>query len=114
MKALALLAAALLAAPSAPVETGPGTRYYAGLPPVRYVKGGFVAVLFVHPAQLYEACGTKPIPGMVLHGCSRVMKTGQKAIIVSHPCLALDGPYSAILCHESAHALGGWPGTHPL
>ena len=96
------------------IKTGPGTRYYSGLPPVRFVKGGLVPVLFVHPDQLYEACGAPKVEGLELKGCARMMKTGQKAIIIPHPCLSLDGQYTVILCHETAHAIASWPGDHPL
>lgn len=121
MKALALFAGLLALAtpvaaqaPTVPeIKTGPGTRYFAGLPPARYVKGGFVTVLFVHPDQLYEACGAPRVAGMELKGCARMMKSGQKAVIVPHPCVALDGQYTVVLCHELGHHQG-WPGDHPL
>lgn len=96
-----------------PAVTGPGTRYFDGLPPARFVKGGFVTVLFVHPAQLYEACGAPQVQGLTLKGCARMMKSGVKAVIVPHPCVTLDGEYTVILCHELGH-WAGWPGDHPL
>lgn len=121
-KALASFAALVLASlPAAaqgpapePVVTGPGTRYYSGLPPVRFVKGGLVRVLLVHPDQLYEACASPRVPGLSLMGCARMSKAGDKIIVIAHPCLSASEGYAAIFCHESAHAIGGWSGLHEL
>lgn len=108
--ALAALAAVMTAAPSEPVKTGPGTPYYAGPPPARYIKEGVYVLLLVNPARLHEACGTDPKPGMVLYGCTRRTNDGQPVIIMP---LNADPVNWFVLIHEGAHAQG-WPGDHPL
>ena len=121
MKALCCLAAALLASPAVPqtvqtpVATGPGTRFYDGPPPARFIREGIVPVLFVDPARLAEACGAKVPPGLALVACTRMTKSGVKVVIMPHPAVAMKTDYYAlVLAHELAHALANWPGDHPL
>lgn len=115
--AMALLAAnpvntqALWAAE--PLKTGLGTRYYDGPPPVRFIKEGFVPVLFVAPGRINEACGLENPDGLTLVACARMTKGGVKVVIMPHPCAAMIESYALVLCHETAHAIGGWSGEHP-
>ena len=113
LKSLAAVAMmALLGAPSPAevIKTGPGTRYYAGPAPARYMKEGIVPLLLVNPANIYAACGVEPTPGMTLYGCTRRTVNGQAVII-----MPLNGePYNwYVLMHEWGHSQG-WPGEHPL
>lgn len=115
-KILAALAALSLLGAAQPVATGPGTPYYDGIPPVKYQRTGFAIVLFVPPALINQACGATDMPpGLTLLACTRRLKAGPKVTIMPDPCaFATTSEYARILCHENAHALGGWSGTHPL
>lgn len=94
--------------------TGPGTRYYDGPPPIRFIKEQFVPVLFIHPSRMNEACGMPNMQGMVLVACARPTRDGIKVVIMPHPALSMhDNPYALVLAHELAHT-AGWDGAHPL
>lgn len=116
-KSLAAVSAmALLGAPTPadmPVQTGQGTRYFAGDPPSRFVKEGAAIVVFIHPAKINEACGLANPKGLTLIACVR--RDGDTPIIfMPHPAAFPNDPYAQIMLHEGAHAWGGWDGTHPL
>lgn len=107
--ALVALAAVLTAAPSEPVVTGLGTRFFDGPPPARYIKEGFYNLLLVNPAQLNDACGVPNPPGLTLRGCTRTTKAGDRVVIL--PLSA--SPYNwFVLIHETGH-VNGWGGEHP-
>jgi hypothetical protein len=112
MKALLALAALLTAAPTTPVETGLGTPYYAGNPPIRYNREGAALILFV--ADVAPFCGIAP-EGLTVIACTRSTKEGVPVIIMPHPAIyGVAGDYYArIMAHELAHDLGGWPADHP-
>ena len=117
MKALAALAAAFaLAAPSPPdwlTPTGPGTRYYDGPPPARFVGETGALVLFVAPARVAELCAMPVPPGKVLVACMRRLEGGMAVIVAPHPAGFPNERFSLILNHELAH-VNSWPGDHPL
>ena len=109
-KFLVGLAAMATLGAAEPIKTGPGTRYFAGPAPARYLKEGIVPLLLVDPARLNEMCGTVPVPGLTLYGCTRRTENGQPVIIM--PLTA--EPYNwFVLLHEWGHSQG-WPGDHPL
>ena len=111
---LALLALATPVAAQAPtvpeIKTGPGTRYFAGPPPARFIREGLYALMLVDPAKLYEACGAERVPKMELKGCMRRTRDGFPVIIMP---LNADPFNWFVLIHEAGHA-AGWPGDHPL
>ena len=101
-----------LSGPVAPVQTGPGTRYFDGPPPIRFVREGLVPVLFVAPARLAEACAVKIPPGIVLMACARTTKDGLRVVIMPHPAAFMGSdPYAQIMAHELGH-VAGWSGNH--
>ena len=103
-----------LSGPVAPVQTGPGTRYFDGPPPIRFVRETAVPVFFIHPDRMMDACGLdKAPPGVRLIACVRRTNTGQAIMMLPHPCLSADEQYALIVCHETAH-VNLWPGDHPL
>jgi hypothetical protein len=120
-KALASLAALVaLSLPAAaqapevkPVVTGPGTRYFSGRPPARFIKPMAVPAIFAHPEQLYAMCGLERIPGMKLRGCVRSDKNGVKWVIMPHPGADPDPSNWFVLLHELGHA-AGWGANHEL
>lgn len=116
--AAGVLMMALLGAPTpadAPVQTGPGTRYFAGDPPARFVKEGLALVMFVAPSRMNEVCGMPNTNRMLLVACVRRLKKGGVPVIfMPHPVVFPGDTYAQILNHELAHAIGGWDGTHPL
>ena len=116
-EAAAVAMMALLGAPSPAevIKTGPGTRYYDGAPPARFIKQGIVPVMFVNPALINEACGIGNLPGLTLLACTRRTKEGVAVVIMPHPAAFMDSNgYALVLAHEIAHANGGWSGSHEL
>lgn len=113
-KALILsAAAAIVAAPSVPI--GPGTRFYDGDPPARYVKEGMALIVFVAPSRMNAVCGADNPQGLVLLACVRRLKDGNVPVVfMPHPAAFPGNPYARILGHELAHSIGNWPGDHPL
>jgi hypothetical protein len=111
MRYLVALAALLTAAPSTPIETGPGTRYFDGMPPARYDGTGAAIVVMVNDVATY--CGEAP-QGLTIIACTRRTEGGAPIIFMPNPSeAAAQGDfYARILAHELAHAQG-WPGTHP-
>jgi hypothetical protein len=99
----------MIAAPSEPVETGPGTPHYAGLPPERFWQEDVAIVVFVN--DVTEYCGTAP-PGLVMLACMK-KQDGQEFIVMPHPVSAgLAGdPYARVMAHELGHH-AGWSGKH--
>lgn len=106
---------ALLAA-SALLLTGPGTPYFSGLPPARFRSGETTVTLrIVAPERIHAACGARKRTGLTLRGCARRNWFGGATIVLPDPCP--DGTRdrtARILCHELAHARGGWACHHPL
>ena len=83
-------------------------------PPQLYRADGPITVVFVPTSKVETACGITAPEGMVLRACARSYPWGQRYIVMPDPCEYLDQPYAEWQCHENAHALGGWPGDHPL
>lgn len=107
MKASALLLIPVLL-------TGPGTPYYAGLPPERYQGAATVTVKIVAPERLVATCGSNVPPGLELMGCARKDWLGRRYIVMPDTCADGECDETArILSHEIAH-VKGWPGDHPL
>ena len=107
---------AILGAPTAAdvkPATGPGTRYYDGNPPPRFVKEGMAVIILVSPEKIAALCGTVPPPGLNLVACVRRTKEGAPVIIGPHPALFPNEQFARIILHEGAHAWGQWPGDHP-
>lgn len=103
-----------LCAPLA-ILTGPGTPYYAGMPPEHLRGPATVVVKAVHPDQLVGTCGSDVPPGLELKGCAKMDWLGRTHIVMPDPCLRGEIDETArILCHEISHAAHGWPGDHPL
>lgn len=104
----------------APIATGPGTIYFAGMPPERFRTLASLKVIVTRPESLASFCNVtlpKPPPGqeLTLKGCARSDIFGRPYIVIADPCPLGDFEDTArILCHEIAHAAGGWPGDHPL
>lgn len=113
MKLFVALAALLAAAPATPqVATGPGTPYFAGMPPARYDGTGAAIVVFTD--DVTQFCGGAP-EGLVIVACVRRTKEGAPFIFMPNPRPAaeLGDPYARILHHELAH-VRGWEADHPL
>lgn len=111
MKGLfACLAAFLLAAPSEPVATGPGTQHFAGMPPERFWREDVAIVIFLN--DVTELCGHAP-EGLTMIACTRRIE-GQVVVVMPHPAPygSAGDYYGGILAHELAH-VAGWPGDHP-
>jgi phosphoribosylformylglycinamidine (FGAM) synthase-like amidotransferase family enzyme len=106
---LALPLALLVAAPSEPVATGPGTAHFDGMPPERFWQEDVAIVVFVN--DVTELCGDSP-PGLTMIACTRKIE-GQVVVVMPHPVgHALAGEYYArILTHELGHH-AGWTGMH--
>lgn len=105
------LLAALLAA--TPLVTGPGTAYYAGMPPERFRGPALVRMQVVPEAELYTACNSKPVSELRLLGCARKDWLGRPYIVVPDPCPRGEVEQTArVLCHELAHAARGWTASH--
>lgn len=112
MKALlALCLAPLLAAPTVPIQTGPGTPYFAGMPPERFIREVAVMALFVAPSRIEDLCGPPP-EGMVVMACVRRLE-GVEVVIMPHPIVAHGEVYADLLTHELAH-VAGWSREHEL
>ncbi|MGX7895451.1 hypothetical protein [Tsuneonella sp. HG222] len=110
MKAGYALAALLCCAPSAPVETGPGTPHFAGMPPERFMREDVAVVLFVKDVGKF--CGTAP-EGLTLIACVREV-SDRKIIFMPHPALYGENDfYARIMAHELAH-VAGWTANHEL
>lgn len=98
----------------APLVTGPGTIYFAGMPPERFQGAATVELMVVAPEALELACDMSPPDGLTLKGCARTNAKGQPYIIIPDPCRLGEVEETArILCHELSH-VNGWPGDHPL
>lgn len=106
---LAMAALATVGA-AEPIVTGPGTQYYDGPPPARFLKEGIIPLLLVAPSRLNEACGKIPPPGLTLMGCTRWTVKGQPVIIMPLNASAINW---YVLLHEWGHSQG-WPSDHPL
>lgn len=106
---------ALLAA-SALLLTGPGTPFFDGPPPARFRSSETtVRLRIVPPAEIRAACNSPNVAGLILRGCARSDWLGRPTIVLPDPCPDAGRDYTAqILCHELAHARGGWPADHPL
>ena len=111
-KAIAAIAVAILCV-SATASEG---RWSNSIPPERFQKTGVVAVAFIPPELIAEACGIKDVPeGKVVVACTRRFKKGAPIIFMPNPCLVAEVDYYArIACHENAHAIGGWSGNHEI
>ena len=108
MKWIVALAALLCAAPTTPQETGPGTPFFAGMPPVKYQANNAQVVVFT--SDLRQFCGA-PEPGMVILGCARKMGN-TPVLFLPNPCLLGDREfYARIACHELGHR-NGWTALH--
>lgn len=126
MKWAAYIAAAFaLAAPvqaQAPVpvqvQTGPGTRFYSGIPPMRFQGEAVAVIVFLNREHLLEACNDgRPVPaGLQLMACARQMKKGPKVIFMPlpGPYAYMGEEYARLIVHEVGHSAFGWPGDHPL
>ncbi len=114
MKLLAMLLAV------APIATGPGTIYYAGMPPERYRALTIIKLVVTRAESLPKACDytlpkTPPDQRVTLMGCARTDIIGRPYIVIADPCP--NGHFeetARILCHELAHAAGRWPADHPM
>lgn len=112
MKVIGALCAMALCVSATPAQEGPVS---SSMPPERFRKLGVVPVLFVPFHQLNEFCAVPREEGRTLLGCTRRLKSGQPIVIMPDPCPAGEGEfYARIMCHENAHALGGWSGNHEL
>ena len=84
------------------------------MPPVQYRALGGVPVVFVPSADMWRACGAEPRHGTYLYACARVLPNNQIFIVMPDPCeTAAYDTYALVMCHELAHANGGWPSNHP-
>lgn len=112
--ALAAGAALLVGAPSEPIKTGPGTAYFTGLPPVRFVKEDITPVIFATPENVTKLCGGDTLPeGFRVLACARKDKRNVKWLILPHPAIAAGEPYADLVTHELGHR-AGWSGMHEL
>ena len=70
--------------------------------------------MFVPFEHLPKVCGAVVPEGKVLLGCVRETTTGLKVMFLPDACPAAENGelYARIVCHETAHALGGWSGNH--
>lgn len=86
------------------------------IPPAEFQAYGATNIIIVSPVEIAKYCGGLSAKdeesGKVLLGCTKFNFVGN-TIIVPDPCpLAEQELYALILCHEAAHALGGWSSRH--
>jgi hypothetical protein len=111
MKALILpFAAALAAAPTAPVPFGPGTANWDGAPPLRFQGDASAVVSF--QSDVSGDCGKAP-RGLVILACEFSPAKGVPVIVLPNPCKFQNDEYARIVCHEIGHR-SGWEANHPL
>lgn len=102
-----------------PIATGPGTMFFAGMPPERFQGAAIVKLVVARPESLPALCDytmpeTPPEQHLELKGCARTDIWGRPYIVIADPCPM--GAYeetATILCHELAHTRG-WAADHPL
>lgn len=115
MRKLATAIAAMVLCVSAtagePTKEG---RYSSSIPPERYRGLGAVIAVFVPFHLLNEACGVPREEGKTLLGCATRTKEGAPIVFLPDSCpAAINGElYARVVCHEIAHAKGGWSGDH--
>jgi hypothetical protein len=101
----------IILAIGASIATGFGTLYDDDIPPPRFQRLGTLPVTFAKQDEINRLCGTPPAgQNLETKACSLV---GKPHIVLADPCDFQYEIYGRRACHELAHALGGWPNTHP-